>query len=335
VTGVGSLPFVDPARAIDFVARRAPEVPFWPQLRRLSPREAMIPQALGPAFKHVVAVRGEYAFHVPADRVDRFVTSLAREDARLETTNAAGFYAFIDAFGRGAFPHARAAKGQTMGPVTASCALETDGGPLVENAELRGVLADHVVRMANWQADALLRVAPSAVLVLDEAYLAVALRTRPALRAVLVDLLRSVVLRVRRPSLLVGLHCCDELPFAVVNEIAPDMLSFDAHHGGAAFGADAEARRFVADGGHVAWGWVPTRDDLSSVDAAAVADRWWGVARRLSEAGEGIDADRIFCRSLVTATCGLAGSSEATCERSFELAHEISRQFGERVEQQS
>src|SRR5262245_6824037 len=211
VTGVGSLPFVDPARAIDFVARHAREVPFWPQLKRLSPREAMIPQILGPAFKHVVAVRGEYAFHVPSDRVDRFASALARDDAKLEPANAAGFYAFLDGFGRGLFPDARAAKGQTMGPVTTACALESDGGALIENAELRSVVADHVVRMANWQAEAMLRVAPSVVLVLDEAYLGVALRTRPALRAVVVDMLRSVVLRIRRPGVLVGLHCCDEL----------------------------------------------------------------------------------------------------------------------------
>ncbi len=334
VTGVGSLPFVDAARAIDFVARNAREVPFWPQLKRLSPREAMIPQVLGPAFKHVVAVRGEYSFHVPADRMDRFATALARDDAKLELCNAAGFYAFVDAFARGAFPDARAAKGQTMGPVSTACALESDGGALIENAELRAIVADHVVRMANWQVDALLRVAPSVVLVLDEAYLGVALRTRPALRNVLVDVLRAVVLRIRRPGVLVGLHCCDELPLSVLNEIAPDVFSFDAHHGGAAFGADAEARRFVAEGGHVAWGWVPTRDDLTGVDAAAVADRWWGVAQRLCQDSDGVDVARIRCRALVTASCGLAGSSEATCERSFALAREISRHFSERVEQE-
>jgi len=273
VTGVGSLPFVDPARAIEFVARYAPEVPFWPQLRRLSSRESAIPQLLGPAFKQVVTVRGEYAFHVPPDRLDRFASSLAREDAKLEPGNAAGFYAFADAFSRGAFPHARAAKGQCMGPVTTACALESEGTSLVERADLRDIIAGHVVRMANWQAEALLRMCPSVVLVLDEAYLGVALRTRPALRADLVDLLRAVVLRVRRPGVLVGLHCCDQLPFAVLNEIAPDLFSFDAHHGGAVFASDAEARRFVLLGGHVAWGWVPTLDDLTSVDAAAVAER--------------------------------------------------------------
>jgi hypothetical protein len=332
VTGVGSLPFVDASRAIEFIAQCAPEVPFWPQLRRLSPREAMIPQLLGPAFKHLVAVRGEHSYHVPPDRLDRFVASLAREDARLEPANAAGFYAFVDALERGAFPHARAVKGQTMGPVTSACALESGGRPWIEHVELRGAIADHVVRMANWQAETLLRAVPSVVLVLDEAYLGVALRARPALRPALVDLLRSVVLRVRRPGLLVGLHCCDALPLSVLNEIAPDMFSFDAHHGSEAFAIDADARRFVADGGHVAWGWVPTRDDLSAVAADAVAERWWNVAQRLALGNDAVDVDRVRCRSLVTASCGLAGSSEATCARSFELAREIAQCFARRME---
>ncbi|HXV15114.1 MAG TPA: hypothetical protein VEC56_12985 [Candidatus Krumholzibacteria bacterium] len=332
VTGVGSLPFVDAARAIDFVARHAPEVPFWPQLRRLSPREAAIPQVLGPAFKHVVVVRGEYAFHVPADRMDRFAAALARDDAKLEPGNAAGFYAFLDAFARGAFPEARAAKGQIMGPVTTASALESGGHSLLQDVEMRRVIAEHVARMANSQAEALLRVAPSAILVLDEAYLGVALRARPELRPAMVELLRLVVLRVRRPGLLVGLHCCDELPFSVLNEIAPDVFSFDAHHGGAVFAADPDARRFVAEGGHVAWGWVPTRDDLRGVDAAGVADRWWSVAQRMVEAGDDIDIARIRCRSLVTASCGLAGSSEATCEHSFTLAREVARRFVERAD---
>ena len=241
VTGVGSLPFVEPARAINLIARCAPDLPFWPQLRRISSREAIIPQFLGPSFKHVVGVRGEYVYHVPADRLDRFAASLARDDAKLEPANAAGFYAFIDAYGRGAFPHARAVKGQTLGPITGSCALETDHGLLIENDELRALVANHAVRMANWQAETLLRVAPSVVLMLDEAYLGVVLRTRPELRSDVIALLRAVVLRIRRPGVLVGLHCCDELPFAVVAEIAPDVLSFDAHHGGAVFGNDPDA----------------------------------------------------------------------------------------------
>ncbi len=332
VTGVGSLPFVDPGRAIDFVARVAPELPFWPQLRRVSPREAMIPQLLGPAFKHLVAVRDEYMFRIPSDRVDRFISTLGRDDARIEPANAAGLYAFVDAFERGAFPSARAAKGQLMGPVTTACSLDVDGAAALEHAQVRDAVANHVVRVASAQAEMLLRVAPSVVLVLDEAYLGVALRTRPEQRGIMVELLRSAVLRIRRPGVLVGMHCCDRIPLAVANDIAVDVLSFDAHHGADLFAVDVEARRFLADGGQVAWGWVPTRDDVSGVDPVAVAHRWWDVAQRLCDPDAGVDLARIQCRSMVTASCGLAGSSEATCERSFAIAHEISKRFRERVE---
>ena len=66
--------------------------------------------------------------------------------------------------------------------------------------------------------------------------------------------------------------------------------------------------------------------------ADAVAERWWNVAQRLALGNHGADIDRIRCRSLVTASCGLAGSSEATCARSFALAREISQGFVRRME---
>jgi hypothetical protein len=331
VTGVGSLPFVAPGEAIDFIAQHCPAVPFWPQLRRLSAREAMIPQTLGPLFRHVAAVRGEYAYAVPAARVDRFLSSLERADARFDPAHAAGFYAFLEACGQGRFPAARALKGQAMGPVTVACSLVVDGESFLDRDPLRAAVADYVVRLARWQSDVLLGLSPSVVLVLDEAYLGVALRRRPERRAAVVELLRSVVLRVRRPGVVVGLHCCDEIPLSLLNEVAPDLFSFDAYHGGEAFGADPDAGRFVAGGGQVAWGWVPTLDDLGGVDAEAVARRWWDASERLAEGATGVSAPRVLSRSLVTASCGLAGSSIPTCARSFALARAVSEAFARRA----
>jgi hypothetical protein len=93
---------------------------------------------------------------------------------------------------------------------------------------------------------------------------------------------------------------------------------------------DPAARRYLASGGRVAWGWIPTLDDLSGVDPAEVVGRWWNVATRLAAGGDGVDAARVAAASLVTASCGLAGSSEETCERSFALAAEVSRGFAQR-----
>jgi hypothetical protein len=174
--------------------------------------------------------------------------------------------------------------------------------------------------------DALLKCSGSVILVLDEAYLGVALRQNPLRRDAVVDVLKSVILRVRRPGVLVGIHCCDEILLSVVNEIEADLFSFDAYHGGSAFAADTEGKRFVEGGGHVAWGWVPTRDNLTGIDAGEIVERWLAAASALCANDENAPA-RIRSRSLVTASCGLAGSSLATCERSFQIAAEISAGF--------
>jgi hypothetical protein len=112
VSGVGSLPFLAVAPAIEFIARWCPEVPFWPQLRRVSPREAMIPQTFGVHMRHLAALRDEHGFGLTADRAGRFFDALERTDACLDPAHAAGFYAFVERAAR-RFP-ARAPWGQVM-----------------------------------------------------------------------------------------------------------------------------------------------------------------------------------------------------------------------------
>jgi hypothetical protein len=325
VCGVGSLPFLAAAPAIEFIARWCPEVPFWPQLRRMSAREAMLPQTFGPNMRHLSALRDEHGFGLPASRAGKFFEALERSDAVLDPSYAAGFPAFMEASRGGAFPRARAVKGQMMGPVTVACSLSADGVAFIDHPGYRAGIADYIVRLARWQVDALLKCTGSVILLLDEAYLGVALRQVPARRQAVVDMLKSVILRVRRPGVMVGIHCCDEVPISVLNDIEADIFSFDAHHGAAAFAADLEGRRFIDSGGHVAWGWIPTLDDLSSVCPAEIVARWRVAATML---GSGEDAGaRVRDRSLVTAACGLAGSSVATCERSFEIARQVSADF--------
>jgi hypothetical protein len=292
----------------------------------------MLPQTFGAALRHLVPVRGEYEYALPPDRAERFAAALERDAARFDPANAAGFYAFVDAFRAGAFPAARAVKGQLMGPLTLACAITVDGRPLLERADLTALIADHVVRLAAWQADTLQRLTPSVILVLDEAYLGMVLRRNPERAHRVADLLRTVVLRIRRPGVMVGVHCCDEIPFAVLEAVAPDLYSFDAHHGAEALAGDPHAQRYLASCGRLAWGWIPTLDDLSGLAVEQVVARWWEVCRRLAAADASLGAARLLAASLVTASCGLAGSSEATCERSFALAADVARGFARRCD---
>jgi hypothetical protein len=330
VSGVGSLPFVSTPAAIEFVARWCPEVPFWPQLRRMSPREAMLPQTFGTHMRHLSPLRDEHGFGIGASRAGRFFEALERADAVYDPSHAAGFYAFIEACQRGVFAGARAVKGQVMGPVTTACSLCVDGTFFIDHPGYRPAIADYIVRLARWQVEMLLKCAGSVILVLDEAYLGMAIRQNPARRDGIVDVLKSVILRVRRPGVLVGIHCCDEIPLSILNEVEADLYSFDAYHGGAVFAADGEARRFLEGGGHVSWGWIPTLDDLSSIRPEAVLERWLDASAILAGGDEG-GMERIRARSLITASCGLAGSSPSTCERSFEIARQVSADFARAV----
>ena len=330
VSGVGSLPFLAPAPAIDFIARWCPDVPFWPQLRRISPREAMIPQTFGANARHLSPLRGEHGYAVASDRAGRFFDALEHADASFDPGHAAGFFAFVDACERGVFRGARAVKGQLMGPITTACSLSVEGTLFVDHPGYRIGIADYIVRLARWQVDTLLKCAPFAILVLDEAYLGMAIRQAPLRRDAVVEVLKSVILRVRRPGVLVGIQCCDELPLSVVNEIEADLYSFDAHNGGATFASDAEGKRFVDGGGHVAWGWIPTLDNLDRIHSDQIIDQWLDAGAALGAKDDRALA-RIRDRSLITASCGLAGSCPATCERSFQLATEASTGFARRV----
>lgn len=310
---------------MEFIARWCPDVPFWPQMRRLSPREAMLPQTFGTHLRQFSALRGEHGFGIHASRAGKFFDTLERSEAAFDPAHATGFFAFIEACREGMFPSLRAVKGQLMGPITVACSLNADQVAFIDHPGYRSAIADYIVRLARWQTDALLKCASAVILVLDEAYLGVALRAVPARREVLVDVLKSVILRVRRPGVLVGVHCCDEIPLSILNEIDADLYSFDAHHGGPRFAADPAARRFVEGGSHVAWGWIPTLDDLSGIHAEAIVLRWEEAIRHLGAGETGVQ--RVRERSLVTASCGLAGSSPATCERSFRIARDVSVGF--------
>src|SRR5271169_3095552 len=94
VTGIGSLPLRSVTSAIRSVAEFSAEVPFWPQLPRLSERESAIGQGLG-IVADLIETRSEgYGYQVKAGRIDSVLARLHRSNGELTPFNAAGFDAF-------------------------------------------------------------------------------------------------------------------------------------------------------------------------------------------------------------------------------------------------
>ncbi|PWT87098.1 MAG: hypothetical protein C5B56_11260 [Proteobacteria bacterium] len=318
VTGIGSLPFLSADEAVRAVAEYSDEVPFWPQLPQVSDRETVIGQGLG-VLAGLIEPRTEgYGYEVKAGRIDAVVAALHNSSGSLTADRAAGFPAFEHAVATGAFPRALALKGQIEGPVTLATYLFYRGRAFLADASLFSAVVFHVAQMVSWQIGRLKAFAKPVLLFVDEPGLCLDAavpggisqeRRWSAVAAIFDD--------VRAHGAFGGLHCCAAHPFDRMCAAAPDMISFDAHHGLEQFLAHRGALRFIERGGWVAYGMVPTASEPITLPAASLFSRWLVAA---SMAGDPKDLAQ---RAMVTATCGLGLLDGPRVQESFALAHRV------------
>jgi len=320
VTGIGSLPLTSIPSAIRSVAEFSPEVPFWPQMPRLSERESVISQGLG-IVAELIEPRSEgYGYQVKQGRLDLVLEILHRSSGELTPANAAGFAAFEEALSSGLFRSAVAVKGQIEGAITLSAYLFHQGRPFLSDPALFAAIAFHVSQMICWQIDRLKSTGLPVLLFVDEPALCL---EAPVANAVTeeqrLDALAITLEDARVRGAYAGLHCCAARPFERMCRVKPDIISFDAHEGLDLFFGDWHALDFVHQGGTVAYGIVPTRPGLNAVDSASIFIRWLKAA---SLAG---DPQKFAQRAMITATCGLGLLDTSSVSESFGVAHSISK----------
>lgn len=320
VTGIGSLPFLTPEEAIRTVTAFCPEVPFWPQLPRLSEREGVIGQGLGVLDGLVEPRAAGYGYQVKAGKIDRVVDALHNSSGCLPAANAAGFTAFEEALGREAFGTCRAVKGQIEGPVTLATYLFYRDRPFLAEGAFFAAVAFHIAQMVQWQINRLRAFGHPVLIFLDEPALCLDdAVVRGISQERRLNALSAIFEDVRARGALGGLHCCAARPFDRMCDVNPDVLSFDAHQGLEQFFADKQARSFINRGGWVAYGMIPTSTALHSMQAAAIFGRW------LASAAMTGDPRSLARRAIVTSTCGLGLLDAASVPRSFQLAREVGK----------
>jgi hypothetical protein len=320
VTGIGSLPFTSATSAIRSVVEFSPEVPFWPQLPRLSERESIVGQGLG-IVEDLIEPRNEgYGYQVKDGQLDSVLEILHRSSGEVTPANAAGFGAFEEALSSGLFGSAVAVKGQIEGPITLSAYLFHKGRCFLADPALFAAIAFHISQIIGWQIDRLKSAGLPVLLFVDEpalcldAPVANAVPEEQRLRALAATLENA---RVR--GAYAGLHCCAARPFERMCRVQPDIISFDAHEGLDLFFGDWHALDFMQQGGTVAYGIVPTRPGVNAVDSASIFIRWLKAA---SLAG---DPQKFAQRAMITATCGLGLLDTSAVAESFGVAHSVSK----------
>jgi hypothetical protein len=256
-------------------------------------------------------------FRVRKEKVRTLSKVLEQAPGDLTREGAAGFFAFKNALASGRFPHAGVIKAQVTGPVTLASNLWIEGRTFLQDPDLMRAVAARVISIARWQIESLGRQGRPVVLFVDEPTLSTVGRTilNPEM-AHLRTATGTVLRAVEEAGGLSGLHCCGRFPFALLGQLRPNVVSFDAFHGMEAFGADREARAFIEGGGVVAYGLVPAIPERTQVEPRDLRHRW---KRTFPPETVG----RAARQSLVTPTCGLASATEDHAKWCFRTAIEV------------
>ncbi|MCX5656210.1 MAG: hypothetical protein NTY65_16355 [Planctomycetota bacterium] len=323
-TGIGSLPATDAREAVETVFAYCPGLPHWPQLPKVSRAEGMNEQTL--AGLPGLVITGEGRLRLVQDEVfflgaEQVMAAHAAGDASVAAMTpqaAAGFGPFVAAVRERGI---RQAKGQIAGPVTVGMAvLGEDGNPILYNEVLRDVLVKFLSLRVRWQAEQLRAAGAEPVIFVDEPFLS---SFGTPFFGWGVGQVREVLEAVAAGTEITGSHCCSNTDWSIFLESRLSVVSFDAFEFADNFLMYRDALAgFMARGGNLAWGIVPTDPDLlAGQTAATLRDRLLAHVAKVEALG--FKREQVLRQSLITPACGLGSRDGATAKRALTLVRDL------------
>ena len=343
ITGIGSLPYVEPEPALKLIKKNMPVIPHWPQLPMLGAQEGFVFQFLNPLVEMGLLVQNERrAFFATdatdwAERLTEFYTAyFAAMEGDEETlcrfafppASASGFYAFMESMGEDS-GEVRYVKGHLAGPLTVGFQLyDADGKVAYYQDQLRDLLVKTLALHARWQAVALGKLGLSTIVFLDEPGIRILGRSDyiTVTKDMIMEDIGAIFEGIHAGGALVGVHSCDAIDWDVLFESTLEIISFDAYtYFNSFLPFTSGLKGFLQKGGSLAWGIVPTSPKVweESVDSLVnLLDSQW-----LELEGKGISRELLKKQSMITPACGTGLLTPEEAERIYTFT----RQIGEKV----
>lgn len=303
-TGIGSLPHLDAEDACRLIFDTF-DIPFWPQLPKVSFREFMVPQySEGMPFVRIDA--GKQTVWIEknsSDELDRFYEGW-KEESRIAISEdyAKGLHTFLRLIRSRKFEFL---KGHVTGPLTFTLGLkDAQGKPVYFDEEFREISLMLLKAKTRWQIDALKVHAGQVILFVDEPILS-ALGSSAYLgvsEAESLRLLKEMTGTIRSEGGLSGIHCCGNADWPLALKSGADIINFDAYEYLDTIALyPAEFRKFLDDGGLLAWGIVPTSEAIRTENPESIRRRFLSGVEKLSRH---IPEALLLSRTLITPSCG-------------------------------
>lgn len=344
-TAIGSMPFDDPGYAVDFIFSKLPEAPHWPQLPKLGLNEQMEIQ---------------FSEHMPCAVIDRDKNRLYFDTAGDYSEAFAQFYetylsamdadegsgdcsamAVSPAFSRGIhtfkdklqnramnFPFVKC---QVTGPCSFSLTVvDEQKRAIYYNEEFRDMIVKTLAMIGRWQVQTFKQFAEKAMCFIDEPILsAFGSSTYVSVRRDdVINLLVDMVNAIHADGGIAGMHCCGNTEWSIPIDAGVDIISFDAFQFGETIAMYAKAvKKYLEEGGALAWGIVPTSSAIREQTVEDLANRLGNMMDHL--ASQGIDKQLIAEQCILTPSCGAGSLSPEDAVMVYDRLAELSGKMRE------
>lgn len=330
-TGIGSVPFKDAKLACKLIIDNFEVIPFWPQLPRRSFLENMYAQ-YAEKLPGVVIDEGKKTIHVDTTGVAETIEEVYQayldgnvDFFKISEGFAAGLYEFLGS-SSSLSKNVKYVKGHITGPISYALQVTDENKKaIIHDKDLFELVTKILSMKAKWQIRKLKEAVPGAgvIIFIDEPYLV-------SIGSSYININREeafarfdeVVEAIKSESALAGIHCCGNTDWPLLLHRNLDILNFDTYNFAREFSLYAsDVGRYLGRGSTIAWGSVPSSDDIKKESAKALVDRFRSAEKMLTDKGVGKDG----ISSIVTPSCGVGSLDEDVAKRVLETTSELSR----------
>ncbi|MCE5194926.1 MAG: methionine synthase [Nitrospiraceae bacterium] len=325
-TGIGSLPHKDPVEACTIIIETF-DIPFWPQLPRLSFRESMVAQYSEgmPFIKINPEKQSIWIDRNKSDDLERFYETY-NEDIKIAISEdyAKGLHTFLNIVtNRFDF-----VKGHVTGPLTFTLGLRDRAGKAIFfDEELREIGLMLLKAKIRWQIAALKQFADNVIIFIDEPILSALGSTAymgvdPAESA---RMLIETSDAIKLAGGISAIHCCGNADWGAVIRTGIDILNFDAYsYFETILIYEKALSEFIERGGYLAWGIVPTTDALNDETYDSMKEK---LNKKINMLGKIIPEEKILSQSILTPSCGIGSRTIQDAHRIFQLLVHLKESF--------
>lgn len=346
-TAIGSLPHKDIEKACQMVLNYLPEVPIWPQLPQRSFKENMYIQ---------------YSENLPCvicDEENKRIFFDTSKDVELQLEKfyqkyldkdidyfkiSEDYSAFWGQILKAGFSKSKFCfqgltpkfiKGHITGPISFGLTITDENKKaIIYHKQLFDTVVKGLAMKALWQSSKFKDLNLPTIIFIDEPYLSTFGSAYVNLsREEVIIPLNEVIETIKEwgqtlTPPLVGIHCCGNTDWSLLMETKVDIISFDAYSFISNFALyPEELTMFLNRGGMLAWGIVPSSNEVVNEDATSLVKRFEKGRELLSS--KGIQKELLLKNLFITPSCGTGSLSEDMAERVFKLALELTNQIKE------